>query len=136
MKRLVIRLMCALVIAVFVFLIIPLEIYPRLLLGLVIGLPSFILMILARRQLGKYFSIMPEAKGLVKTGLYSKFQHPMYIFLDLFLLGVIIILNLKILLLLWMLIIILQVLQSNREESVLRNVFGSEYEIYSAHKWF
>ena len=136
MKRLVIRLMCALVIAVFVFLIIPLEIYPRLLLGLVIGLPSFILMILARRQLGKYFSIMPEAKGLVKTGLYSKFQHPMYFFLDLFLLGVIIILNLKILLLLWMLIIILQVLQSNREESVLRNVFGPEYEIYSAHKWF
>ena len=50
----------------------------------------FILMNISRIQLGKSFSIMPEAKTLVTTGLYARIQHPMYVFLDLFLVSVIV----------------------------------------------
>ena len=57
----------------------------RVIVGAGVGLPSFILMVISRRQLGASFAIMPEAKSLVTTGLYSHIQHPMYLFLDLLL---------------------------------------------------
>jgi protein-S-isoprenylcysteine O-methyltransferase Ste14 len=136
MKRMLIRTLFAIILSLFTIYLISLEFTPRLVFALLIGLPSFALTILSRRQIGKSFSVMPEAKALVQTGLYSKFQHPMYIFLDLFLLSVIIIIDLKILLIPWGIIVMMQVLQANKEESVLEKAFGSEYQKYAARKWF
>jgi protein-S-isoprenylcysteine O-methyltransferase Ste14 len=109
---------------------------PRLALGLVIGLPSFGLMIISRRQLGRLFSVRPEARGLVTTGLYSRIQHPMYVFLDLFLVAVIISLDAPHLLWAWAILIAVQTIQSRREEKALAAAFGPDYEAYRRRTWF
>jgi protein-S-isoprenylcysteine O-methyltransferase Ste14 len=108
----------------------------RVAIGILVGLPSFALIIVGRRHLGKSFSIMPEAKGLITTGLYSKIQHPLYFFLDMFLAALIVALGLPILLLAWGVLVVVHLLQCRREERVLANAFGDEYEAYRRGTWF
>ena len=38
------------------------------------------LWLVARLQLGAAFSVRPEARQLVETGLYSRLRHPIYVF--------------------------------------------------------
>jgi protein-S-isoprenylcysteine O-methyltransferase Ste14 len=108
---------------------------PRIAMSVVIGVPAFILMIVSRRQLGKSFAVMPTAKSLVTTGLYSRIQHPMYVFLDLFLASVIMALDMPVLLWIWGILVIVQFFQSRREEAVLQAAFGAEYEAYAKRTW-
>ena len=103
--------------------------------GILVGLPSFALMIISRSHLGKSFSVMPEAKALVTTGLYAKIQHPMYLFLDLFLAAIIVLLGMPILLVVWGILVIVQVAQVRREEAVLAAAFGADYEAYRSRTW-
>ena len=107
----------------------------RLVAGILVGLPSFALMIISRSHLGKSFSVMPEAKALVTTGLYAKIQHPMYLFLDLFLAAIIVLLGMPILLVVWGILVIVQVAQVRREEAVLAAAFGADYEAYRSRTW-
>jgi protein-S-isoprenylcysteine O-methyltransferase Ste14 len=107
----------------------------RLAIGVVIGLPSFALIIVGRLHLGKSFAVMPEAKALVTTGLYSKIQHPLYFFLDMFLAALIVVLGLPILLLAWGILVVVHLLQCRREERVLAKAFGDEYEAYRKRTW-
>src|SRR5580658_1224999 len=51
-------------------------------LGVMLAITSFALAALARLQLGKSFTVTPRAGDLVSSGLYSRLQHPMYIFVD------------------------------------------------------
>jgi len=107
----------------------------RIAIGIVVGLPSFILMVISRRQLGASFAVGPKAKALVTTGLYSRIQHPLYLFLDLFLLGVVVAIGLPALILVWAALVVMQAIQSRREEKVLAEGFGAEYEAYKARTW-
>ncbi len=107
----------------------------RIGIAMAVGIPSFALMIVSRRQLGESFSVMPAAKALVASGLYSRIQHPMYVFLDLFLASVIVAIGYSILVWLWGVLIFVQILQSHREESVLRSSFGAEYDLYTKQTW-
>ena len=109
---------------------------PRLAAGSVVGLPSFVMMILSRRQLGRSFSMMPVARALVTAGVYSKIQHPMYLFLDLFLVALIVVLHWPVLLLAWGILVVVQTLQSRREDKVLAAAFGADYEGYRSQTWF
>jgi protein-S-isoprenylcysteine O-methyltransferase Ste14 len=108
---------------------------PRLALSIVVGLPSFVLLIISRRQLGTSFSVNPEARTLVTKGLYSKIQHPMYLFLDLFIVALIVALDWSILLPIWGILVVVQVLRARREEKVLASAFGVEYRTYEARTW-
>jgi protein-S-isoprenylcysteine O-methyltransferase Ste14 len=108
----------------------------RIAVSMIIGLPAFVLMIISRRQLGAAFSIMPQAKALVTTGLYSRIQHPMYVFLDLFLAALIVAFGVPLALLVWGIIVITQTLQSRREERVLAARFAGDYEAYRSRTWF
>jgi protein-S-isoprenylcysteine O-methyltransferase Ste14 len=108
----------------------------RLAIGVAVALPSCALMIISRIQLGRSFSVKPEARALVTTGVYSRVQHPMYLFLDLFLLGGIIALGWPMLLAGWGILVVAQVLQAQREEKVLAAGFGAEYEAYEMRTWF
>jgi protein-S-isoprenylcysteine O-methyltransferase Ste14 len=108
---------------------------PRIAICAIVGLPSFVLMIMSRRQLGKSFSISPEAKALITAGLYSRIQHPMYLFLDLLLAAIVVAIDWPMLLLAWVTIIVVQVIQSRREEKVLAIAFGAEYEAYTRQTW-
>ncbi|MBX2990780.1 MAG: hypothetical protein KF749_06370 [Bacteroidetes bacterium] len=108
----------------------------RLAIGAVLALPFVVLLIASRIQLGKSFAVKPEAKGLVTSGLYSKIQHPMYVFLDLFLIAVIIAIGWPLLLLVWYVLVVVQAIQSRREEAVLATAFGAEYRTYQSQTWF
>lgn len=100
---------------------------------LLIGLP---LLVLARRQLGSAFSVTPQARGLVTTGLYSRIPHPMYVFLDLALLGVIIMFREVWLLIAWAGLVAAQTLQARREAKVLEGAFGDAYRDYRKRTWW
>lgn len=108
----------------------------RFVIAILVALPSLVLMLISRRQLGKSFSIGPKATALVTTGIYSKIQHPLYAFLDLLLVGIIIALNMPLLLLLWGGLVTAHILQARREENVLRAAFGAEYDAYRSSTWF
>ena len=89
MEKIILRVLGAALVAALVS-VTPSMIRPLVLVvSLVVGLVSFVLMIVSRRQLGGSFSVRPEARELITKGLYARIQHPMYVFLDLFLASVI-----------------------------------------------
>ena len=102
---------------------------------LTIVLAAIVLMIVSRRQLGEAFTVTPKAKALVTTGLYSRIQHPMYMFLDLFLLCIIDAINSPTLILAWAVLVTVQAIQSQREEKILSTAFGAQYDAYKDRTW-
>jgi len=102
--------------------------------GLVaIALP---LTLLSRVQLGRAFAVGPKATTLVTSGLYSKIPHPMYVFLDLALLGIVIAVRVPGLLGLLATLVVIQAWQSTREAKVLEDAFGEQYREYRARTWW
>jgi protein-S-isoprenylcysteine O-methyltransferase Ste14 len=104
--------------------------------GLFLMVPSIILFTIARIQLGASFQVSAEANKLVKTGIYKKVRHPIYLFGLLFLLGIILIAQMFPLILILAIIIALQIKRINNEEKVLTEKFGNEYLEYKKQTWF
>jgi protein-S-isoprenylcysteine O-methyltransferase Ste14 len=52
-----------------------------------------VLLFTARWQLGRSFSVTPQARELVTQGVYSKIRNPIYVFSALMALGILIALN-------------------------------------------
>jgi protein-S-isoprenylcysteine O-methyltransferase Ste14 len=104
--------------------------------GLGITIPSFLLFMLARVQLGRAFSVKAKATALVTTGLYSRIRNPIYIFGVLMVAGVIIWANRPWFLLVYVVIIPLQMFRIRKEEQVLEDKFGSAYLEYKRRTWF
>jgi len=71
--------------------------------GLTFSLAAALLWFIARRQLGKSFSVDAEARQLVTRGCIRKSRHPVYLFGDLAYLGALLALRSWIGLLLWLL---------------------------------
>jgi protein-S-isoprenylcysteine O-methyltransferase Ste14 len=107
----------------------------RITIGIVVGLPAFVLLLVTRRQLGESFAVVPRAKKLVTTGLYSRIQHPMYVFLDIFLLSLIVLFDSPAFVLPWAALVVLQGFQAWREQKLLTEAFGAEYEAYESQTW-
>lgn len=97
---------------------------------------SLVLVVLARVQLGKSFAVTPQAKDLVTHGLYSRLQHPMYVFVDLTVCGVALALNRWYVLLLLVVLVPLQIRNAHRERKLLRQKFGERYDVYRSGTWF
>jgi protein-S-isoprenylcysteine O-methyltransferase Ste14 len=104
-------------------------------LGAVAGVLALALLILSRIHLGRSFSMHPEAKALVTRGLYSKLEHPLYCFLDLFLAALILVLGMPVLLGVWGLLVLVHLFECRREERVLAAAFGEEYAAYTRRTW-
>jgi protein-S-isoprenylcysteine O-methyltransferase Ste14 len=98
-----------------------------------IGLP---LLVLSRRQLGKSFSVGPRATTLVTHGVYSKIPHPMYVFLDLALLGAVIATRQEWLVAVWLGLAAVHAWAARREARVLEKAFGDAYRAYRARAWW
>jgi protein-S-isoprenylcysteine O-methyltransferase Ste14 len=90
----------------------------------------------ARWQLGRSFSVGPEARGLVTHGLYSRFRHPIYVFGTLAFLFSLLALQGWQALIVWVVVIAVQLRRARREERVLEKAFGAEYAAYRARTWF
>ena len=104
--------------------------------GLILLLVSFLLLSLSRIQFGNSFSISPQARALVKHGIYAKLRHPVYVFSALLLLGVMVYLNLPGLLLLFVVLLPVQIMRARAEERTMEEKFGEEYAAYRRSTWF
>jgi protein-S-isoprenylcysteine O-methyltransferase Ste14 len=106
------------------------------LVGIVIALPCAFLLVVARVQLGSAFSVAPKASKLVRTGLYSRIRNPIYVFGGLLIIGLLLLAGRPVLLLFLLVLIPLQAVRVRREEQVLAEKFGAEYEEYKRGTWF
>jgi protein-S-isoprenylcysteine O-methyltransferase Ste14 len=87
--------------------------------GLALAIPVAALFFLARLQLGRSFSVTPQARELVTRGVYSKIRNPIYLSRGLMFLCLAIALQLRYLLLLFVILIAVPVIRARRETKVL-----------------
>jgi protein-S-isoprenylcysteine O-methyltransferase Ste14 len=92
--------------------------------------------IAARWQLGPSFSVRPEARHLVTSGLYSRLRHPVYVFGTPAVMGVLVALLGWGALAIAVIVVPVEIVRSRREEAVLAERFGPEYEAYRKRTWF
>jgi protein-S-isoprenylcysteine O-methyltransferase Ste14 len=104
--------------------------------GAILAVIAYALVITARIQLGKSFSVRAEAKELVTRGLYARIRNPMYVSVDLMVLGLIFALHLHWLLLVFVVFVVFQARQARREAKVLQEEFGQAYLDYRKQTWF
>jgi protein-S-isoprenylcysteine O-methyltransferase Ste14 len=104
--------------------------------GLAIAVPAFLLLIVARLQLGRSFSLRARASELVTTGLYSRIRNPIYVFGGLTVLGIFLWIGQPWLLILLVVLIPMQIARVRREEQVLAEKFGEAYLDYKRKTWF
>jgi protein-S-isoprenylcysteine O-methyltransferase Ste14 len=103
--------------------------------GVAIAIPSLVLFLIARMQLGSAFSVKAKAQKLVTTGIYSRIRNPIYVFGELIIVGVFLYFR-PVLLLILIVLIPVQIVRSRNEEKVLAEKFGEEYQRYKAKTWF
>jgi len=104
--------------------------------GAIIALASLSLIVLARLQLGRSFSVRAKATHLVTTGLYARIRNPIYTFGCFFFLGLAMFIPAWWLLLALVIVIPMQIIRSRREAAILEATFGDEYRRYRQQTWF
>jgi protein-S-isoprenylcysteine O-methyltransferase Ste14 len=109
---------------------------PARILGLAIAIPSFLLLVLARIQLGGAFSVQARASTLVSTGLYARIRNPIYVFSALMIVGIIIWASRPWWFLCLAILIPVQIVRSRKESRVLEEKFGEAYLGYKKKTWF
>jgi protein-S-isoprenylcysteine O-methyltransferase Ste14 len=96
---------------------------------------ALVLLLVARIQLGRAFSVEARASELVTTGLYSRIRNPIYIFGSLLIAGVIIWSGNPWYFLVFLVIIPMQIVRAHKEAHVLEERFGETYREYRRRTW-
>jgi protein-S-isoprenylcysteine O-methyltransferase Ste14 len=104
--------------------------------GLVLMIGGIGLLTLARIQLGNSFSVTPQARTLVTTGLYRRIRNPIYVFGEIGLAGVLLYLGKPKLLWLLLVLLALQVVRARAEGRTLEEKFGDDYRAWKRTTWF
>ena len=104
--------------------------------GAILAVVGYVLFVTARLQLGKSFSVTPQAKELVTLGLYSRIRNPIYIGVDVMWLGLIVALRLYWLFVPFLGLLALHAFRGRREAKVLQDRFGQAYLDYRKQTWF
>src|ERR1700675_341188 len=104
-------------------------------LGLGLAAAGLLLVTSARFQLGKSFSITPQARELVTGGLYRRVRHPVYVFGTLAIVGLFLYLNALPALLVLLVVVPIQMVRARAEERVLEAHFGQAYRDYRSQTW-
>lgn len=104
--------------------------------GFLIALFAAIPLFVARYQLGKSFSVTPQARELVTHGIYSKIRNPIYVFSTLFVMGLLIAFQIPKLFLVLALLVAAQAIRARKEAQVLEAKFGDAYREYRKETWF
>ena len=102
---------------------------------LILVFVSLAFWVISRIQLGSSFSVLPEAKQLVTTGIYSKIRNPIYLFTMIANIGIIYLLNNKYLYLIVPVFLAIQLIRVKREEKMLIKKFGDKYLDYKKSTW-
>jgi protein-S-isoprenylcysteine O-methyltransferase Ste14 len=90
----------------------------------------------ARYQLKDAFSVKPQAKILIRNGIYSKIRHPIYAAGIIINIGFCLLYQNIIFYLALILLVIIQVARIRKEEALLAAAFGQEYQNYKNSTWF
>jgi protein-S-isoprenylcysteine O-methyltransferase Ste14 len=104
--------------------------------GLGLWIPSEILWMVGRLQLGASFAVNAEAHTLITNGLYSRIQNPIYVFGGMAVAGLMLYLDRPIYLLAFLIIIPMQIVRIRRERKLLASKFGALYLQYRSRTWF
>jgi protein-S-isoprenylcysteine O-methyltransferase Ste14 len=104
--------------------------------GLALSLLGLAGVILARYTLGRSFSVTAKATELVSTGIYSRIRNPIYICGIIFLAGLIVMVQYRVLWVVLIVIIPMQIIRARREAHVLEARFGEAYRQYRDRTWF
>jgi protein-S-isoprenylcysteine O-methyltransferase Ste14 len=104
--------------------------------GLAVAAVCIPFWIAARRQLGASFSVRPEARHLVTSGIYSKIRHPVYVFGTPAVTGLLVALPGWGALVIAAIVVPVEILRARREEAVLEKEFESQYVTYRERTWF
>ena len=104
--------------------------------GVVLGLPSLALLVVARIELGGAFSVRPKAQALVTHGLYSRIRNPIYVFGTLTIVACFLYIRQPLCIFLLLVLIPLQMYRARQEEKILEAKFGEEYRQYKVRTWF
>jgi len=104
--------------------------------GLIIAILAAVPLFVARYQLGKSFSVTPQARELVTHGIYSKTKNPIYVFSTLSVVGLLLTLQIRRALIFVPVLIAVQLLRAHQEAKVLRDKFGDAYQEYRKKTWF
>ena len=92
--------------------------------------------IAARWQLGASFSVRPDARRLVTSGLYSRLRHPVYVFGTPAVVGVLVALLGWKALVIAVILVPVEIVRARREEALLAEAFRSRYVAYRERTWF
>ena len=103
--------------------------------GIAMAGVGFLLWMLARVQLGKSFAITAQAKGLVTSGLYARFRHPVYLFGGVAFTGLFLAWNAKLALPYLLFYCLFQSLRMWKEDAVLEKEYGEAYRQYKERTW-
>lgn len=104
--------------------------------GLLIAVMGFSGVMLARYTLGRSFSITPQARELVTTGIYSRIRNPIYVFGVILFVGFFLIFRNPHLWGLLVPLVVAQAIRARKEARVLEGKFGDQYREYRARTWF
>ena len=104
--------------------------------GTGLAIISMALLALSRYQLGRSFSVRPQAKALVTHGVYSRIRNPIYVFSALMAIGIFLIFHRPKLFFLLIILVPVQLLRARQESRVLENRFGEQYREYRRKTWF
>jgi len=108
----------------------------RHVIGMAIAAVGFALWFTARLQLGKSFAVLPKARALVTSGLYSKFRNPTYLFGRMAHARLIIAWGKALPIIVFFLLYpFYQFQRARKEAEVLEKTFGDEYRRYRAGTW-
>ena len=106
------------------------------LVGCALIIVSIATWLVARYQLGESFSILPQSKSLITSGIYSKIRHPLYICSIVATFGLCLMYKAVWVYIVWLLLIVLQIFRATKEEKILENKFGNEFLNYKRSTWF
>lgn len=104
--------------------------------GLVLIVVGVGLVSIARAQLGHSFSITPQARALVTTGLYRRIRNPVYVFGFVAIAGLILYAGLPKLLWIVAVLIPVQIVRVRAEARTLEEKFGEQYRAWKRTTWF
>ena len=104
--------------------------------GFLIFTIGLVIWALGRIHINGSYSVIPEAKKLVTSGIYSKLTHPIYVG-SVLVFGGLAIFSLNLYLIIFAIFLfIIQIKRANIEEKVLTKNFGDKYLKHKRKTWF